>query len=333
MKEEMVTTMVKHTEEIQTRWDLPFGDFAEIDFHADAFSVVIEPVEDGGTPRVETSHKSRKAPDIQISREGNVVRVHVGMSRGIPFIDWIPWTAGSTITVRLPRNIHGRIHTGAGTLRARDFTGCQLELATDAGTIQAERIQGNLRMMTSAGTIEGNDLAGTLDVETSAGTIDLSVVALDAGMHRVHTSAGTVRVDLARDIDVRIEANSAFGGARVKFPSSPNAAATLTVSSDAGTVRVRESHSGRKSRHDEHLEWRQQRGQHGHHGHGREWAKHWAHAGGPYRQPAPPAPAPAPQSPVSDVNDAELHRVLKMVAEGTLSPEDAGEILRALGNG
>ena len=330
MKEEAVTTMGKHVEEIQTRWDLPFGDFAEIDFHADAFSVIVEPVEDGGTPRIETSHKSRKAPDIQISREGNVVRVHIGLTRGIPFIDWIPWSSGSTIVLRVPADIRGRIHTGAGTLRAHDLTGCQLELATDAGTIDAQRIQGNLRMMTAAGTIDGSDLAGTLDVETSAGTIDLSIIALDPGTHRVHTSAGTVRVDLARDIEARIEANSSFGGARVKFPSSPDAAANLVVTSDAGTVRVRESHSHlhRGAHHHEwrkhKAEWRQQ------HVHGNPWAK-----GSPYRQAPPPAAQPlVVQSAASNaVNDAELDRVLKMVAEGTLSPEDAGEILRALGNG
>jgi hypothetical protein len=322
MNQEMDVCMSNLENEIQTRWDLPFGDFAEIDFHADAFSVVIEPVENGGTPRIETSHKSRKAPDVQISREGNVVRVHIGMSRGIPFIDWIPWTAGSTIFVRVPRNIRGRIHTGAGTLRARDFDECQLELATDAGTIQAERIHGDLRLMTSAGTIDGVDLAGTLDVETSAGTIDLSILALDPGTHRVHTSAGTVRVDLARDIEVRIDAGSAFGGARVKFPSTPNAAASLAVSSDAGTVRVRESHAHRGSHH-ERREWRQ------HHGHGK-----WAHKTGPYRQPAPqPQVQTVTTAAVSEANDAELDRVLKMVAEGTLSPEDAGEVLRALGHG
>jgi hypothetical protein len=330
MKEEMVTTMGKHVEEIQTRWDLQFGDVAEIDFHADAFSVVIEPVENGGSPRIETSHKSRRAPDVRISREGNVVRVHIGMGRGIPFLDWIPWNAGSTIVVRVPANIRGRVHTGAGTLRARDFRECQLELVTDAGTIQAERIQGNLRMMTSAGTIDGTDLGGTLDVETSAGTIDLSILALDPGTHRVHTSAGTVRVDLARDIEVRVDANSSFGGARVKFPSSENAAANLVVTSDAGTVRVRESHSHRGSRdHQERAQWHHRRAAWHHH-----HAWHQAPAQSPYRQPGAPPQSPIEQhAPRNEANDAELDRVLKMVAEGTLSPEDAGEILRALGNG
>ena len=32
----MVTTMPKHNEEAVTRWDLPFGEFPELDFHADA---------------------------------------------------------------------------------------------------------------------------------------------------------------------------------------------------------------------------------------------------------------------------------------------------------
>jgi hypothetical protein len=322
MSEEMVITMSKQTDEIQTRWDLPFGDFAEIDFHADAYSIVIEPVENGGTPRIETSHKTRRAPDITVTREGNVVRVHVGMGRGIPLLDWIPWNAGSTLYVRVPANIRGRIHTGAGTLRAHDFQDCQLELVTDAGTIQAERIRGNLRLMTSAGTIDGIDLAGSLDIETSAGTIDLSVVALDPGTHRVHTSAGTVRVDLARDIEVRVDASSSFGGARVKFPSTRDAAATLIVSSDAGTVRVRESHGHGGSRHHEHREWRQ------HHVH-----EKWSHKSGPYRQPAAAPVRQAPVAPAPETNDAELDRVLKMVAEGTLSPDDAGEVLRALGHG
>ncbi|MEO8878388.1 MAG: DUF4097 family beta strand repeat-containing protein, partial [Polyangiaceae bacterium] len=314
MNQEMVIVMSKETDEVQTRWELPFGEIAEIALHADAFSILVEPVEDGGTPRIETSGKSRKAPDITVTREGNVVRVHVGMARGIPFLDWIVGPA-STLHVRVPADIRGRIHTGAGTLRARDLENCQLELVTDVGTIKAERLHGKLRLLTSAGTIDGTDLAGSLDVETSAGTIDLSVLALDPGSHRVHTSAGTVRVDLARDVVVRVDASSSFGGARVKFPSSPDAAATLAVSSDAGTVRVRESHGrGRSRHHHEHAEWRQ------HHGHARSM---W---NAPYRQPAPAVVRQAPPPPATETNDAELDRVLKMVAEGTLSPEDAGEV-------
>jgi hypothetical protein len=316
MNQEMDVCMAKLENEAQTRWDLPFGSLPEIDFHADAFSLSIEPVEEGGVPRIETSHKSRRAPDIHVMREGNVVRVRIGTGRGIPLLDWIPWNAGSTLTLRVPANLHGRIHTGAGTLQAEDLDDCDLALVTDAGTIQVERIRGNLRLMTAAGTIDGSDLEGSINAETHAGTIDLSVLSLDPGVHRIHTSAGTVRVDLARDIEARIDATSNFGASRVKFPSTHDAAATLVVSSDAGTVRVRASH------HKPHHKSR------------RPPREHVAQAS-PYRHAAPPPPVAtsAKATTDSDATNGELDRVLQMVADGTLSPEDAGEVLRALGHG
>ena len=303
--------------ENENRWDLPFTDTPEIHLFADYFSIVVEPISEGEAPHLEMK-SSGKPPRVLVEREGNAVRVGIGHDSGIPLLDWIPWGAGSKMIVRVPPKIRGRIQTGAGTLRANDLNGCDLELATDAGTIRADRIRGKLRLRTAAGTIDGDDLAGSFDVETSAGTIDLRIGELDPGTHRVHTSAGTVRVDLARDISARIEASSSFGGSRVSFPSDRDAAASLVVTSDAGTVRVRGSDKITPPP--------------------RVSSTFIAEAGAPYRRSEVTSAArsivPSGSYIAVDENAAneELERVLRMVADGTLTPDDAGEILRALGH-
>lgn len=296
----------------ENRWDLPFSDSPEIHLFADYFSIVVEPISEGETPHLEMK-ASGKPPRVVVEREGNAVRVGIGHDSGIPLLDWIPWGAGSKMIVRVPPNIRGRFQTGAGTLRASDLNGCDLELATDAGTIRVDRIRGKLRLHTAAGTIDGNDLAGSFDVETSAGTVDLRIGEIDPGKHRVHTSAGTVRVDLSRDISAHIEASSSFGGSRVSFPSDPRAAASLVVTSDAGTVRVRGSDKIAPPR--------------------RIASAFTADAASPYRRNAVATVASSSHVAVDDdAANEELERVLRMVADGTITPNDASEILRALGH-
>lgn len=311
----------KHEEKYESdnRWDLPFTGTPEIHLFADYQSIVVEPISEGETPHLEMKGGG-KAPHVLIEREGNAVRVGIGHHSGIPFIDWIPWGAGSKMIVRVPPKIRGTFQTGAGTLRARDLNGCDVELATDAGTIRADRIRGKIRLRTAAGTIDGYDLAGSFDVETSAGTIDLCIGELDPGKHRVHTSAGTVRVDLSRDVAVHIEASSSFGGSRVSFPSDRNAAATLAVTSDAGTVRVRGSDKITPPP--------------------RVASAFIADGASPYRRTevvtnVSTSIASSGGSYVAvdeNVANEELERVLAMVADGTITPNDASEILRALGH-
>ncbi|MEO8800505.1 MAG: DUF4097 family beta strand repeat-containing protein [Polyangiaceae bacterium] len=299
----------------ETYWTLPFADVARLDLQADAFSIVVEAIGPSETPCIEM-RKANRAPTVKVERDGETVRVSIRHDSGIPFLDWIPWSAGSRLIVRVPQHLHARIYTGAGTIRATDLVGGDLELKTDAGTIEASRLRGNIRLFTSAGTIDGDDLAGTFDVKTDAGTVKLSIASLDPGVHRVHTSAGTVRVDLGRDVHARIEASSSFGSSRVNFPSLPNAAAVLSVTSDAGTVRVRGS---------EHVIAPPP-----------TRAPHPSERGTPYRQNEHSEAIRAVVSPLvvaeEDANE-ELERVLQMVADGKLTPLDAGEILRALGHG
>lgn len=296
----------------ETYWALPFGEVARLDLQADAFSIVVEAIGPGETPCIEI-RKASRAPTVRVEREGETVRVSIRHDiTGIPFIDWIPWSAASRLVVRVPPYLHARIYTGAGTIRATDLAGGDLELKTDAGTIEASRLRGNIRLFTSAGTIDGDDLAGTFDVQTDAGTVKLSIADLDPGVHRVHTSAGTVRVDLGRDVHARVEASSSFGGSRVNFPSIPDAAAVLSVTSDAGTVRVRSS---------DHVIAPP-----------RTRAPHPREQGTPYRRNERPEPVQPIVLGEEDTN-GELERVLQMVADGTLTPLDAGEILRALGDG
>ena len=121
-------------------WTLPFGALARLDLQADAFSILVEPVGPGETPCIEM-RKANRAPNVSIEREGETVRVSIRHDNGMGLLDWIPWSAGWRLVVRVPQHIHARITTGAGTIYARDLVGGEIMLKTDAGTIEVERLR------------------------------------------------------------------------------------------------------------------------------------------------------------------------------------------------
>ena len=108
----------------------------------------------------------------------------------------------------------------------------------------------------------------------------------------------SVRLELARGMDVCIEARSSLGSVRNRYPSHPSAATKLMLSTDVGSVHVDEGSSFRSPRR-------------------------------PTAAPAPPNSPERPTAPLPD--DPELERILKMVEAGELSAQDADELLRAMG--
>jgi hypothetical protein len=115
---------------------------------------------------------------------------------------------------------------------------------------------------------------------------------------------GSVRVELARGLDVAIETHTSMGSIRNNYPSHESAAAKLLLTTDMGSVRVDEGTSVRPI--------------------GRSPASY-----APFR-PERPEPPIAPTA-TAPREDPELDRILKMVEAGELSAHDADELLRAMG--
>jgi hypothetical protein len=297
-------------EEMDGVWELPFAAQPALEFDVSMATLSIEPSTPDRTPCLIAHGRGARGLTPEIQLDGEITRVRVpGWDEAAFSGNFWGWPGKFRLTLYLPRAVRATVRTEAGRIRARGLAGCELSLSTDAGSIDLDDIQGRLRVRTSAGKIDGQDLAGSLDVETTAGAIRLRLRGLDPGTHRIHTDLGAVKLEIARGAAVRINARASMGATKIDFPSSPGAAAVLELSTEIGSLRVREF--SRRHRVD-------------------------APSGGPYRVPAPIVVPAAPAVPGAAANEATppgdpVERVLEMVAQGKLSPRDAGALLRELG--
>ena len=105
---------------------------------------------------------------------------------------------------------------------------------------------------------------------------------------------GSVRLELARGMDVNIDAHTTLGSVRNSYPIRAAAPTRLVLTSEMGSIRIDEASMLGSSRR--------------------------------LTDAIPRSETPKPPR-----EDPELDRILKMVEAGELSAKDAGELLRAIG--
>jgi hypothetical protein len=279
-------------------WELPYA--TAIDLESEAYPLDIETVSHGEKPRLEMANRGKK-PNVVIEKKGDTARVRVDWGDEDSIFGWFRWGRPARMTLHLPAGIGGKIAIGAGNIRIGVLDCGELRVETGAGNIHAGRITGRIDLDTSAGNIHVNDVDGGISAETSAGSIRIRVRGLEPGVHRIHSDAGSTRVDLAEGVHVDVQPNVAFGSAKVDVPSSPGAPAILQIGTSAGAVAVRP--------------WTGER------------TTLPTQRGGPYRAlPEPPRVTAA----IEPRNVGDLERILEMVADGTLTPDQAGDLIAAL---
>jgi hypothetical protein len=299
-----------------TTWELPFGPIPAIELSADMAAVTLVPVEPDGAPRLVAEGRLAKRMRPEIRRDGDTLHVGVEWQGDLDLLrSFWPWGGKLRLTAYLPHGVRATVHADAGLLRARDLDGCELSLHAEAGAVDLENVRGRILVRASASKIEGRGLAGSFDVEASVSALRLGIVGLDPVRHRVRTEMGAAEIDLARGLAVRIEPRASVGEAEVDYPETPGAGAVLEVSTELGTVRVRSSSEPAMAPSPQRRT--------------------------PYREPPASVPEPSVASDASGaarapfdgsaVPEDALERVLVMVAKGKLSPRDAGELIRALG--
>jgi len=298
-------------------WELPFGAPADLELHTEWGSLTLVPVEPGQQPRLELTRGSAENVAVHVEKRGDTVRVSLEPQRNF---NWFGgWDCRATLYV--PRDVRAAVQTSAGSITVRDLVGCELGIKASAGKIELERVRGLLHLAADAGSVQGRDIGGFLDVETQAGSVRMEVSELGPGEHRIRAAMGSVRVELARGMEVCIETHTNMGSVRNQYPSKRDAAAKLMVVTEMGSVRIDEGG------------WRS----------GNSWTGRPAAYPPAAERPQPPTDAtPAASSvatssePVSDqpkekAVDPELERILKMVESGELSAQEADELLQALG--
>lgn len=243
-----------------------------------------------------------------------------------------------------------RVDSGSGTVRVTGIRGDvhldgssgDLHLEQVRGAVQADTGSGSIvlrsvtgdsaRLDTGSGDVQITDLqARLLDVDTGSGSVTVSLVDVDPqGTYSIETGSGDVAVQVPANarLAVRIEARSR---------QIDNSLSLSNVQVDDDEMRGLIGGGGNATLHIE--------------AHGRVrlaaytgWAPETPAASQPPVPPAPPKPPAPPAAPAeamlrvqsesaADPGDDEYRRVLKMVEEGKLKPEEADAILRALEEG
>jgi hypothetical protein len=289
---------------------LELGESPVLDVEADAIRLEVLPVESGSQPRVEVDsrgHSNRRTSPVTVDRSGEVVRVRIRTS----WVD-LPF-AGEDVIKRIrlfvPQHVRAKLSSSMGRVRVERLAGCDLDISTAAGAVELEEVRGRLSVSVDSGSVRGSHLGGTFNVRSQAGSVRLSIDALDAGTHLIRTSMGSVKVELARGLVVRVETSATLGSARSNYPSTPGAEAVLRLEAELGSVKVRESGSTEDPRHGDWPDWR----------------RFWHDVVGSVAEQI------APRPPRSKVTDAELREVLDLVQNGKISATDAERLIRAMG--
>jgi len=295
---------------------LPFTAEPMLDLHSDATKVELLPVAPGDSPRIEIEGRGEidgHSP-LKVELRGNVVFVRLDH-------EWVDrWPAIIEIKrliLHVPAHVKARVHCDMGKLRVHGLAGCDLDASVNAGKLELEEVRGRLKLVGSMGAIWGEKVGGTFDVRSDAGSVHLGIDALDDGEHHIRTAMGSVKVDLARGLEVKIETSTTLGSARSSYPSNPAAKAVLRLESQLGSVKVREAGEADDSRHGDWPDWRR-------------W---WAEAKEVITN-VPPSSDAAPTSPPAEgAEDKEtsMRRILEMVQNGKLTAVEAERLIRAMG--
>ena len=277
---------------------LPFSELPQLHLETQGSVVEVIGITNGEAPYLEV-----KGNPIKVENVDGVVRLSS------------PWGMGDQrMTLHVPQNLRATIACDMGKLRVSQLAGCDLSLSCSAGSIDLREARGRFTLKAHAGEIRAENVGGTFELEASTGSVRLGIVALDAGTHRIRSTMGSVKIALAPGLDVRIESRTVMGSTRTAYPSNPAAAAHLLLEAELGSVKVREGSGASDARHGDWPDWR------------RWWASAAAAIERTMLAPivtAAPAPAPETSSP-------ELLKILGMVEQGTISPDQADKLIRAV---
>jgi len=337
--------------------DLDVAEHIEVHQTEQVLGLAVKPKWWGGTPSLKLELEVPQGTACNVESGSGPVEIAatlapVGIETG----------SGS---IRLTDVGHAEIETGSGSVEARNVNGSisaesgsgtaefaaingTLSLEVGSGQVVARQINGDLRIETGSGALRVEDVAGRVDLETGSGGVYVRRVRGSA----LHVDSGGGPMQL-KEIDVaQLEVDTGSGGAEIEllqiYPGGTYSATTgsgglVVALPPNANVRVRaEAESGRISRaglnfrvlHESAGEFEgvlnEERAQ----------LTLEAGSGGVRLEPcqraaAPLSPAGAQvmqsvkDDPALESSD-QLRRIVAMVEEGKLTPQEAEELLRAL---
>ena len=122
---------------------------------------------------------------------GNKVEIEVRFPHG----EWGFGQRSARLELTVPRELRADIHTGDGSVRAQGLAG-ELRLITGDGAVEADGVDGTLEARTGDGSIRARGRLERLDVNTGDGSVTVTAAAGSkmAGPWRIHTEIGRAHV-------------------------------------------------------------------------------------------------------------------------------------------
>jgi hypothetical protein len=264
-----------------------------------AGKLTIRGCKEGETPGV-TSIGNKSTPEIDVQRDGDRLNIDVKLNKGWLFRR----KQGATTIIRLEDRTydHFKIDNGYGETEVQAISADDLRVNVGAGSIQCILTRGNIDVNVGAGRVSVLSHSGLARCDSGTGDVLLDIAELAAGEYKVDVGLGRAEVRLPAGAEVHIRASSGIGKSRIEVPSAPDGAATrLRLNSGIGecVVKTRDAASAGPSE---------------------------APVAGGTTRPQRTGRAAA----ASRRREGEEMRVLQMLEQGKISPQDAADLIAAL---
>lgn len=264
-----------------------------------AGKLTVRVCKEGEAPGV-TSISTKSTPEINVHQDGAKLNIDVKLSKGWLFRR----RQGASTVVRLDERSFKqvKIDNGYGETEVQAISADDLRIHVGAGMVQCILTSGSLDVNLGAGKMSVLSHSGLARCDSGTGDVLLDVAELGTGEYKIDVGIGRAEVRFPEGGVVHINAASGIGKSRIEYPNAASGAATtLRLNSGIGEciVKTRDVNA--------------------------EGARKAAASTG---QSKPQRPGRAGAG--SRRREAEEMRVLQMLEQGKISPQDAADLIAAL---
>ncbi len=127
------------------------------------------------------------------------------------------------LTVQVPPQLTGYIHTGDGSIALRGLRG-SIRADTGDGSIHAEDLDGDLKASSGDGSIHARGRFDNLQVHTGDGSVELDAVKGSRmnGDWKLESGDGSVRLALPRDLAANLDVHTGDGSIKTNAEVTVN---------------------------------------------------------------------------------------------------------------
>lgn len=150
----------------------------------------------------------------EIGRTGSQVFIRMPDAAGI-----MGRSTVADLNVAVPAGVNVRVESAAGQVAAENLD-INLTVDGNAGSVELKRVGGDIVLENNTGRILVNDPGGSVRAKTNIGSVEVFSTRPMAGNYDLESSTGRVVLELPKDSDLVIDAETRTG--RVSFEGLPD---------------------------------------------------------------------------------------------------------------